>query len=118
MRTRLPGSAGIATTCRRGHLDSAADAMTTMPTSSASSSETTTKSGGTGDAYRRPLAQWITTMPSYILRTIDPDLWARAKARAAADQIPMRQVILALLRLYADEQIRVRAEVRVQTTGP
>jgi hypothetical protein len=51
-------------------------------------------------------------MPSYILRTIDPDLWARVKARSDQDQIPLRAIILALLELYAAEKVNVKATVR------
>ncbi len=40
-------------------------------------------------------------MPSYILRTIDPDLWTRVKARAAQEGRPLRFVILELLKVYA-----------------
>jgi hypothetical protein len=40
-------------------------------------------------------------MPSYILRTIDPKLWERVKARASKDGLPLRALILALLRGYA-----------------
>ncbi len=40
-------------------------------------------------------------MPSYILRKIDPDLWASVKARAAAEGRPLRFIILALLKAYA-----------------
>lgn len=47
-------------------------------------------------------------MPSYILRTIDPGLWARVKARSEADELPLRAVILALLEMYADGKISVR----------
>lgn len=46
-------------------------------------------------------------MPSYILRTIDPDLWARVKTRSEADQIPLRAIILALLELYASGKVNV-----------
>lgn len=40
-------------------------------------------------------------MPSYILRNIDPDLWARVKARSETEGIPLRAVILKLLESYA-----------------
>lgn len=48
-------------------------------------------------------------MPSYILRTIDPDLWARFKARAEADGIPMRALILMLIDWYASGKIDIGA---------
>lgn len=48
-------------------------------------------------------------MPSYILRTIDPDLWARVKARSEAEGIPLRAIILKLLELYADGKLHIRA---------
>lgn len=46
-------------------------------------------------------------MPSYILRTIDPDLWARVKARAEKQDIPLRMLILTLLEAYAAGQVSV-----------
>lgn len=46
-------------------------------------------------------------MPSYILRTIDPDLWTRVKQRSEVDDMPLRAIILALLALYADGRINV-----------
>ena len=48
-------------------------------------------------------------MPSYILRTIDPTLWGTVKARAALDGMPLRGVILHLLRLYGQGQIVIHA---------
>jgi hypothetical protein len=47
-------------------------------------------------------------MPSYILRTIDADLWERVKARSKADGLPLRRVILALLQMYADGKVSVQ----------
>lgn len=47
-------------------------------------------------------------MPSYILRTIDPDLWERVKARAQKEEVSLRDVILGLLEMYADGKITVR----------
>jgi len=44
-------------------------------------------------------------MSSYILRTIPPDLWAAVKVRAQGDGTPLRQVILFLLRAYADGEV-------------
>ena len=55
-------------------------------------------------------------MSSYILRTIDPDLWARVKTRAALDGMPLRAVILHLLRLYGQGQIVIHAAP--VSTGP
>jgi hypothetical protein len=49
-------------------------------------------------------------VPSYILRSIDPDLWARVKQRASADQLPLRVLILQLLKGYAEGRIRVTAD--------
>lgn len=48
-------------------------------------------------------------MPSYILRTIDPDLWARVKTRSEAEGIPLRAIILKLLALYADGKVAITA---------
>lgn len=41
-------------------------------------------------------------MPAYILRNIDPDLWGRAKTRAASEGRGLRWVILTLIAWYAD----------------
>jgi hypothetical protein len=49
-------------------------------------------------------------MPSYILRTIDPDLWARVKARSEAEGIPLRAIILKLLALYAEGDLVLKAD--------
>lgn len=48
-------------------------------------------------------------MPAYILRNIDPDLWARVKARSEVDGIPLRAVILKLLALYGRGAIVIGA---------
>ena len=37
---------------------------------------------------------------TYLLRNIDPNLWARVKVRAAKDRVPIRTVLLRLLRAY------------------
>lgn len=50
-------------------------------------------------------------MASYILRTIDPDLWTRVKARSEADGIPLRAIILALLEMYAAGKINISSSV-------
>ncbi len=49
-------------------------------------------------------------MPSYILRTINPELWARVKARSEADGIPLRAIILKLLEMYADHRVIIKAD--------
>lgn len=49
-------------------------------------------------------------MPSYILRKIDPDLWARLKTRSQAEGLPLRTIILKLLELYATGVITIKAE--------
>lgn len=51
-------------------------------------------------------------MPSYILRTIDDSLWARVKARADADGLALRAIILALLEMYAAGKVSVRSTVK------
>jgi hypothetical protein len=48
-------------------------------------------------------------MPSYILRNIDPALWARFKARSEAEGIPMRALVLLLVEAYADGKVSVSA---------
>ncbi|HAM57564.1 MAG TPA: hypothetical protein DCQ64_19985 [Candidatus Rokubacteria bacterium] len=40
-------------------------------------------------------------MKNYIIRDMDPGLWVRVKTRAAADDRPLRSIILALLEWYA-----------------
>jgi hypothetical protein len=49
-------------------------------------------------------------MPSYILRNIDPDLWARFKARSEREGIPMRALLLLLVAGYASGEITVTAQ--------
>jgi hypothetical protein len=46
-------------------------------------------------------------MANFYLRDIDPDLWRRAKARAASEGRTMRFVLLALLRVYAKHGLQV-----------
>jgi hypothetical protein len=48
-------------------------------------------------------------MTAYILRNIDPSLWARVKARAAGEGIQLRQLLMHLLRAYADGDISIKA---------
>jgi hypothetical protein len=48
-------------------------------------------------------------MPSYILRNLPPDLWARFKSRSEQEGIPMRALMLKLIELYASGQIAVQA---------
>ena len=58
-------------------------------------------------------------MPSYILRTINPELWARVKARSESDQIPLRAIILALLEMYADKRVNVKTSITTtKARGP
>lgn len=47
-------------------------------------------------------------MPNYILRDIDPGLWARLKARAVADGMSLKAVFLALLERYASGDITLK----------
>jgi len=47
---------------------------------------------------------------SYILRDINPDLWARVKTRSAVDQMPVKAVIFKLLEMYAEFRINIQAE--------
>jgi plasmid stability protein len=39
-------------------------------------------------------------MKTFLIRGIDPDLWAKVKVRAARDRQTIRAVVLRLLRLY------------------
>lgn len=51
-------------------------------------------------------------MPSYILRLNslpDKELWARFKARSAQEGIPMRALMLKLVELYADGELKIAA---------
>jgi len=48
-------------------------------------------------------------MSSYILRNIPIELWSTVKARAASEGAPLRQVILQLLRAYAEGRISLSA---------
>ena len=48
-------------------------------------------------------------MSAFILRNIDPALWVRVKARAQGEQLPLRQLLLLLLRGYADGEIHISA---------
>jgi hypothetical protein len=49
-------------------------------------------------------------MASYILRKINPELWARFKARSESEGIPMRALMLLLIKAYADHDITLQAE--------
>ena len=48
-------------------------------------------------------------MPDYLLRTIDPKLWARVKARSKGEGISLRAIIMKLMALYADGKITIKA---------
>lgn len=48
-------------------------------------------------------------VPSYILRNIDPKLWAKFKARAAETGIPMRALMLILVEAFVDGRLAVAA---------
>lgn len=50
-------------------------------------------------------------MTNYLLRSIDPALWARVKARADADGLTLRDAILALLQAYAKGSVVVSGSV-------
>ena len=45
---------------------------------------------------------------NYLLRGIDPAEWARFRARADAEGIPMRTILLQLATAYADGAIELR----------
>lgn len=49
------------------------------------------------------------TMTNYILRSIDKRLWRDVKKRAAADDLSLRAVLLALLRGYASGALTIAA---------
>ena len=46
---------------------------------------------------------------NFILRSIDRQLWRQVKARAAAEDLSLRAVILALLRGYATGALTIAA---------
>lgn len=50
-------------------------------------------------------------MAAYILRKIEDDLWTRVKARSLEDNIPLRAIIVALLTMYAEGKVNVKASV-------
>ena len=57
-------------------------------------------------------------MPSYILRAIDPVLWGRVKTHAVTDQVYLRELILALLELYAAGHITVTPTIIASRARP
>jgi hypothetical protein len=48
-------------------------------------------------------------MSSYILRNLPTDLWARFKRRSKQEGIPMRALMLKLIKAYADGKVTVEA---------
>lgn len=40
-------------------------------------------------------------MPTFMLRRVDSDLWARVKARAAGDRVTLQGLLVWLMELYA-----------------
>jgi hypothetical protein len=54
-------------------------------------------------------------MSSYILRDLPPELWARARERAAREGLPLRPLLLELLEEYATSGKRPRV-LRLQLT--
>jgi hypothetical protein len=60
-------------------------------------------------------------MATYMLRAIDPALWARVKARAASEGRPLKSLFLALLADYASHGLRQddrRARLRSPSHTP
>jgi hypothetical protein len=49
-------------------------------------------------------------MPTYVIRAIDADLWRKFKSRAALDGLPLRSVILALIRRYVEHGLEGAGE--------
>lgn len=56
-------------------------------------------------------------MTTYLLRAIDPSLWARFRARATHDGLPMRAVLLRLIEAYADGRLNLSAHRTRPTDG-
>jgi hypothetical protein len=50
-------------------------------------------------------------MPNYILRDVPPELWAGVQERAKADGWPLRPLLLALMKDYAEGTIRPTSPV-------
>lgn len=63
-----------------------------------------------------PRQRPVSNKQTYLLRTIDDKLWARMKARAARDGLPLRKVLLALVEAYVSGQITVRQTGRIEVT--
>lgn len=53
-------------------------------------------------------------MPSYIIRKLDDGLWKRVKARAASDELPLRAVLVALVKLYAEGRVSVTTSAKAK----
>jgi hypothetical protein len=49
---------------------------------------------------------------NYLIRDIDPELWAKVKARAKSDGLSVRVVLFLLVKSYADGKILVGAAPR------
>lgn len=48
-------------------------------------------------------------MADYILRRVPPEVWAAFKAKARADGLEMRTLLLLLVRAYAEGKVAVTA---------
>ena len=47
---------------------------------------------------------------NYMLRDMNPQLWARVKARSESEGIPLRAIILKLLEMYAEQRVHLKAD--------
>lgn len=51
-------------------------------------------------------------MSDHLIRKVPDDLWQRVKARATAEQLPLRQLLLHLLRSYADGDLSISIQAK------
>lgn len=47
----------------------------------------------------------------YTLKNIDPELWDRVHKQSKSDDVKIRRVLLALLRMYVEKRVTVRGEL-------
>ena len=57
-------------------------------------------------------------MSTFMLRTIDPGLWSRVKARAALDNINLRRLFYWLLEIYASKGLKVFEQAAGHSARP
>lgn len=55
---------------------------------------------------------------TYLLRDIDPDTWARVKTQAKADQMTAKDVMLELVKAYADGEVIIGKPTPIESPTP